>query len=204
MDWLHTWTERWSDLWVMLASVGTLIAVGVAIWSVRRESKAREAADARAEKADQARLEEMERSAEERGRHVENERLAQARQMIAWVEHRQADPARPHFDQSGERQLKQEHVLCCVNHSDAPVFQVALYVYWRTMRTSDLISEVAVVPGGARAEFILPDEFQPNGVDATGMVMFRDLRGLYWRRWENGYLNEMDENGREKAAPIIL
>lgn len=204
MEALREWTEQWSDLWVMLASLGTLIAVGVAIWSARREAKAREAADARAEKADNARLEEMERSAEERARHAENQRLAQARQMIAWVEHRPAHPDRPLFDPAGERRLRQEHVLCYLNHSDAPVFQVAAHVYWRTMRTNDLIAEVAVLPGGARAEFILPAEFQPNGIDAEGMVMFRDLRGLYWRRWESGHLNEMDDNGREKAAPIVL
>lgn len=204
MDALHAWTERWSDLWVMLASLGTLIAVGVAIWSARRETKARRAADARAERADLARAEEVQRAAEDRASHAESERLAQARQMIAWVEHRPADPARPLWSANGERRLPQEHVLCYVNHSDAPLFQVALHVYWQTMRTNDLLTEVAVVPGGARAELILPAEFQPNGIDATGMVMFRDLRGLYWRRWENGYLNEMDENGREKQVPIVL
>lgn len=31
MDSLHTWTERWSDLWSMLAAAGTLLAVAVSL-----------------------------------------------------------------------------------------------------------------------------------------------------------------------------
>lgn len=204
VDALREWTARWNELWVMLASVGTLIAVGVAIRSASREGKARKEAEARAAKAEQERTEERQRSAVEHARDLEAMRLAQARQMIAWVEHRPADPNHPFFDPTGERQLRQEHVLCYVNHSDVPVFKVSLHIYWQWKNNDALIREIAVVPGGARDEIVLPAEHQPNAADATGMVMFRDLNGLHWRRWENGYLNEMDENGHEKAIPPLL
>lgn len=204
VDAVREWTERWSDLWVMLASVGTLVAVGIAIWSSARESKARKAAEARAAAAERERAEEMARSGDERARNLESQRLAQARQMIAWIEHRPADPGRPFFDSTGERQLRQEHVLCYVNHSDAPVFKVELHIYWRWKNNDAVIREIAVVPGGARDEIVLPAELQADAADATGMALFRDLNGLHWRRWENGYLNEMDENGHERATPILL
>lgn len=201
---LREWTEAWGALWAMLASLGTLIAVGIAIWSARREGKARDAADARAERVDQERAEEAQRSADERARHADNERLGQARQMIAWLEHRPPDPARPFFDATGERKLRQQHVLCYVNHSDAPVFEVSLHLYWQWKNDDAVVRQIAVVPGGARDEIVLTAEHQMVAADAIGMVMFRDLRGLHWRRWENGYLNEMDENGHEKPIPPVL
>ena len=200
---MREWTERWSDLWVMLTSVGTLVAVGVAIWSAAREATSRKAAEERAVVAEGERAAERQRSDKEKADQIAAERLKQARQVIAWVEHRPASPQRPHWDSTGAKQLKHEHVLRYVNHSDAPTFEVALHIYWQSRNTDALVSKVAVLPAGVEGEVIVPSEHQEGGFEVTGFVLFRDLNGQRWRRWENGYLTEMDEYWREVAtAPV--
>jgi hypothetical protein len=186
----------------MLAALGTLAAVGLAIWSTAREAKARASAESRATIAEREREAERARSDQERADQREAKRLEQARQVLAWVEHRPAHPDRPHFDASGLRRLTSEHVLCFINHSSAPVFDVTVHVYWQSYNTDNIVESVAVLPAEASRELVIPDQFQEDGFAATGLVHFRDLNGRHWRRWENGYLNELDEHGQETGRSL--
>lgn len=197
MDCLRDWTSHWSDLWQMLAALGTLLAVAVAIWATVRESKARKAADERAEKAEQALAVERERADAERAAELEERRLAQAKAVIAWVEHRPAVAARPHHTADGLRPLGNEHILRVVNDSASPIFDLHLHVWFKRMNTDEEIHALPVLPGGVSVEVVFPERLQEAGFEYQGLVRFRDLAGQRWRRWENGHLNEMDDNWRE-------
>lgn len=61
MGWLYQWTTTWHDAWDVVGAVATAAAVIVAVWGVRRESRARKLAEARADAAEQARVAERER-----------------------------------------------------------------------------------------------------------------------------------------------
>jgi len=201
MDSLHTWTERWSDLWSMLAAAGTLLAVAVSLWVAVREADGRKRAERRAETAEQERTALQERGDRERAEQANERRLEQARQVIAWVEHHPADPTTPRFDSTGMRRLSHEHVLRAVNHSTAPVFDVSLRIHWEHTPREVQLVERAVLPAGASLMLPLPDEHQESGGQATGFVIFRDLAGVRRRRWQNGTLNELDDNGRQIVGP---
>ncbi|MGV8966269.1 MAG: hypothetical protein ACOH2F_08315 [Cellulomonas sp.] len=199
MEDIQAWTVRWSDLWAMLAATGTLLAVAVAVWVAARESRSRRSAEERATAAEHDRDEERTRSDHRRATEREERRLEQARQVISWVEHRPAQRDRAHFDSTGER-LRNEHVLCFVNHSNAPMFNVRVRVYWQATNTDAGVADIAVLPaGGATHERVLAEELQERGFDASGLIYFRDLNGICWRRWESGFLHELDEHGREVA-----
>lgn len=201
MNSLHSWTERWADLWAMLAALGTLLAVGVAVWVAIRESRARAKADERADSAEAERATMRAEADKARAAEEEDRRLAQARQVIAWVEHRPANPVLPHFDSSGLRALRHEHVLCFVNHSAAPIFDVSVRVYWQERNSDVELDTRSVVPSGAADEVVLPEDHQEHGFSASGLLIFRDLAGVRRRRWENGTFNELDENGQEIRGP---
>lgn len=87
------WAADLRDVWAMLAALGTLAAVCVAIIGVRRESEARVRAERRADAAEQARdadrsRTEAQRAARDAAGALERHR-AQAVQVIAWVDRRQ-------------------------------------------------------------------------------------------------------------------
>lgn len=201
MNSLHAWTERSADLWAMLAALGTLLAVGVAVWVAIRESGARAKADERADVAEAERAAMRAEADKARAEEAEDRRLAQARQVIAWVEHRPANPTRHHFDSSGLRELRHEHVLCFVNHSAAPIFDVSVRVYWQQRNSDVELGTRSVMPSGWTDEVVLPEEHQEDGFTASGLVVFRDLAGVRRRRWENGVFNELDEHGQEVRGP---
>ncbi|UCN15836.1 hypothetical protein LFM56_05850 [Cellulomonas iranensis] len=138
---------------------------------------------------------------EARAAEEEDRRLAQARQVIAWVEHRPANPALLHFNSSGLRALRHEHVLCLVNHSAAPIFDVSVRVYWQESNSDVELGTRSVVPGVGAEEVVLPEEHQEHGFSASGLLVFRDLAGVRRRRWENGTFNELDENGQQVGGP---
>ena len=201
MDSLHTWTERWSDLWSMLAAAGTLFAVAVSLWVAVREAQGHKKAERRAETAEQERTALQARGDRERAELAEERRLEQARQVIAWVEHRPADPTNPRFDNTGLRRLTHEHVLRAVNHSTAPVFDVSLCVYWEHTPREVQLTQYAVFPAGGSLTLQLPDENQELGAEAAGFVVFRDLAGVRRRRWQNGTSNELNEHGQQIVGP---
>lgn len=193
MEWLRDWSE-------VVGALATAAAVIVAVLGLRRETGARKRAEARADAAEATREVERERTDRQRAEQElaarDERRRAQALQVIAWVERR--PPTRVRHDESGARPLMDELVVHYINQSPSPLFDVKLAVYASGYNEQTDIGAVAVVPGHDRGELTPPDDVQRLDREFLGVILFRDLQGVRWRRVQNGYLQELDEYGRPK------
>lgn len=187
------WTTALRDMWAMLAALGTLAAVCVAIVGVRRESAARVRAEKRADAAEQAReadriRTEGERATRETAAALERHR-AQAVQVIAWVDQREGSSW---TGIGGNRVVDGIPVLRLINDSGSPIFDVKLSLFDQRMHTDTPLVEFALIP--AHGERTL--DLRGAASEFSGVVRFRDLQGTWWCRYQNGHLVEHDELGQ--------
>lgn len=200
MGWLYQWTTTWHDAWDVVGAVATAAAVIVAVWGVRRESRARKLAEARADAAEQARVAERERvdrgRADQDAARREQDRRAQALQVIAWLE---AVAVSHVITDTEGRRLPTMLRFHYVNHSSSPLFDVTLRVFASGFNEFVDVAQVPVVPGGVRETAPVPRRVQQEQARGYGAVVdFRDLHGVHWRRTQDGKLFELDEHGNLK------
>lgn len=184
MEWI-------TDLASVLTAIGTLAAVVVAVLAVRHESAARQRAEERAERAEAQREAAAAARAAQDADAQHQARRAQALQVIAWVEHQEVSD--PLWLNSGAGTTP-IHTLFLVNHSTAPVFDVELGTFDAARNQDATLASFQVVPAGGTKQLVQ----QGAGDTLMGLVTFRDLAGVRWRRFATGRLAELDEYGREK------
>ncbi|HEY3547818.1 MAG TPA: hypothetical protein VGK17_17235 [Propionicimonas sp.] len=189
------------DAWVNgVIAMATLVAVVVAIWSARREAQARDRAERRADAAEEAREVERWRADEERAATAAADRWerhrAQALQVISWLDQQ---PARSQTDAGGPFATDWVNTVRVANRSASPIFEVVIDVFDERMNTiaASNVRRFAVMVGRDDRELTL--DVVPE--DASILLRFRDLQGTWWRRFQNGHLEETHPNGIPLPAP---
>lgn len=187
LDWLNAYTERWSDLWVLLTAVATTAAVIVALIAAVSDIRARTRAEADAR--DTRQQYERDRLEEDRARRLERRR-EQGLRVIAWVDHELAEL--PQETPAG-RLIRKLPVVRVINHSGMPVFAFSAHI-WETEKLAPTIIDVAVLPPGANETVPVPkslwDIEHPHA-----FAYFHDMAGTFWKREQDGDLVELDNNG---------
>lgn len=179
------YSDRWYSFWQMIGALGTVGAVVVALTLGRRDSKLRS-------DAQKAELSRLERERDEARRLSELQaRRAQAEQIHFWIAPTKWDTIYAEGP-PGERELVDwvdgKH-LVLRNASAVPVISPTIHY------TFPRLDKKFAYDGDRDA--LLPstqfEAFSPLDLDdATGFAEFRDVNSVWWRRWGDGRLEEIE------------
>lgn len=174
--WIHDGAE-------ILGSLGSALAVGVALWLALRDGARAESAEKERDKALSA-----QRHAEQTERRRERER--QARQVAVWIDSRE-QVVWESLPGGGEGPVT-EYVLNIANYSPHPIFDVGPGHYARLgggdVQPLSLDRRAPILHPGETQRFTLGTEFPTGGVQDP-LWFFRDLVGVMWYRLSTGALH---------------
>ena len=118
---------------------------------------------------------------------------AQELQVIAWPERRVAAQSQ---GVGGNRKVDTEQVVRLANASQAVVFDAVVDVLRSSGVYDKDLRAARVLPPGSDATLQLGTDL---ALGDSVFLRFRDLRGTWWRRNENGHLDQTFPNGLVKV-----
>lgn len=191
LDGLHSYSTRWHDLWEIIGAIATVSAVAVALYFSHRDSKARKKAE-----------EDLAAEHEKQDQHTVAETLArrraQAELVIAWY----GDKEYEFFREENQTDIPDWYArgVSLINHSRALVFDVAVHVVSDLTTTIYDLPVIPVFPSTQKSRnFELPKTY-PTSERLRAYLTFRDVAGVWWKRYEDGELRELTEQEAQKLA----
>ncbi|GMA22272.1 hypothetical protein GCM10025864_44980 [Luteimicrobium album] len=118
-------------------------------------------------------------------------RQAQALRVIAWheVQQREVGP------RLGSTFMTSVDAAVVFNGSEQTVFDVEVGLVTDSTNRWIEVTHCAVLPPGAPMAYVAPERVLEADGRARAVMTFRDVAGRWWRRFENGGLQRVDEHG---------